>query len=85
MNFHSLEFLIFLPVVFVLHWVLPHRFRWALLLGAILFGCGFLFGTVRASSARETGDDPVKTYTIPVSAFPISLFRYGIYLESRLS
>ncbi len=34
MNFHSLEFLIFLPVVFVLHWVLPHRFRWALLLGA---------------------------------------------------
>jgi len=33
-NFHSLEFLIFLPVVFVLHWVLPHRFRWALLLGA---------------------------------------------------
>lgn len=34
MNFHSLEFPIFLPVVFVLHWVLPHRFRWALLLGA---------------------------------------------------
>ena len=34
MNFHSLEFLIFLPMVFVLHWVLPHRFRWALLLGA---------------------------------------------------
>lgn len=34
MNFHSLEFLIFLPVVFVLHWVLPHRFRWALLLVA---------------------------------------------------
>lgn len=49
MNFNSLEFLVFLPVVFVLHWMLPHRFRWALLLGASwLFyfwwdlGAGFL-------------------------------------------
>jgi len=33
-NFNSLEFLVFLPAVFVLHWLLPHRFRWALLLGA---------------------------------------------------
>lgn len=46
------------------HWGL---IPWALLLGAILFGCGFLFGTVRASSARETGDDPVKTAAIPAS------------------
>lgn len=34
MNFNSLEFLVFLPVVSALHWALPHRFRWALLLGA---------------------------------------------------
>lgn len=34
MNFNSLEFLIFFPVVFALHWLLPHRFRWALLLAA---------------------------------------------------
>ena len=34
MNFNSLEFLVFFPVVFVLHWLLPHRFRWALLLAA---------------------------------------------------
>lgn len=34
MNFNSLEFLVFLPAVFFLHWLLPHRFRWALLLGA---------------------------------------------------
>lgn len=33
MNFNSLEFLAFMPTVFVLHWLLPHRFRWALLLG----------------------------------------------------
>lgn len=32
MNFNSLEFLVFLPAVFALHWLLPHRFRWALLL-----------------------------------------------------
>lgn len=34
MKFNSLEFLIFLPVVCVLHWILPHRSRWALLLCA---------------------------------------------------
>ena len=32
MNFNSLEFLVFLPAVCLLHWALPHRFRWALLL-----------------------------------------------------
>ena len=34
MNFNSPEFLVFFPVVFALHWILPHRFRWALLLAA---------------------------------------------------
>lgn len=49
MNFNSLEFLVFLPMVFVLHWMLPHRVRWVLLLGASWlfyfwwdFGAGFL-------------------------------------------
>ena len=32
MSFNSLEFLALLPVVVTLHWLLPHRFRWALLL-----------------------------------------------------
>lgn len=32
MNFNSLEFLIFLPVVVILYWVLPHKVRWAMLL-----------------------------------------------------
>lgn len=32
MNFNSLHFLIFLPVVLILYWVLPHKFRWVLLL-----------------------------------------------------
>ena len=34
MNFNSLIFLIFLPVVLLLYWLLPHRFRWVLLLAA---------------------------------------------------
>ena len=34
MNFNSLQFLIFLPVVLILHWLLPHKYRWMLLLGA---------------------------------------------------
>ena len=37
MNFNSLEFLIFLPVVAGLYWLLPHKFRWVLLLAASLF------------------------------------------------
>lgn len=32
MNFNSLEFAIFLPIVFGLYWGLPHKFRWPLLL-----------------------------------------------------
>jgi len=33
-SFKSIEFLYFLPVVTVFYFLLPHRFRWALLLGA---------------------------------------------------
>lgn len=36
MSFDSLAFLIFLPLVTALHWLLPHRFRWVLLLAASL-------------------------------------------------
>ena len=36
MNFNTLEFLLFLPVVVAFHWALPHRLRWALLLAASL-------------------------------------------------
>lgn len=31
MLFNSLEYMLFLPCVFVLYWLLPHRFRWLLL------------------------------------------------------
>lgn len=37
MLFNSLEFLIFLPTAFALHWLLPHKFRWALLLAVSYF------------------------------------------------
>jgi len=34
MLFNSLEFALFFPIVTILYFTLPHRFRWALLLGA---------------------------------------------------
>ena len=34
MNFNTLEYLLFLPAVLALHWALPHRLRWMLLLAA---------------------------------------------------
>lgn len=34
MLFNSFAFAIFLPIVFILYWALPHRFRWALILVA---------------------------------------------------
>ncbi len=34
MNFNSIEFLIFLPLVTLLYWLLPHKGRWILLLAA---------------------------------------------------
>ena len=37
MNFNSLEFLIFLPVVCLVHWLVPSRFRWIVLLAASLY------------------------------------------------
>ena len=45
MSFNSMEFAIFLPTVFLFYWVLPHRFRWLLLLAAsYLFYCWWDFG-----------------------------------------
>ena len=37
MNFNSLEFLIFLPVVCLVHWLVPSRLRWLVLLAASLY------------------------------------------------
>ena len=37
MNFNSWQFLLFLPVVVGLYWLLPHKFRWVLLLIASYF------------------------------------------------
>jgi D-alanyl-lipoteichoic acid acyltransferase DltB (MBOAT superfamily) len=37
MNFVSLEFLLFFPLVLLLYWLLPFRFRWILLLAASYF------------------------------------------------
>ncbi len=37
MNFNSIEFLIFLPVVVTAYWLLPFKARWVLLLAASLF------------------------------------------------
>ncbi len=34
MLFNSFAFAIFLPIVFALYWILPHRFRWPMLLVA---------------------------------------------------
>lgn len=32
MVFNSFEYVVFLPIAFVLYWVIPHKFRWLLLL-----------------------------------------------------
>lgn len=32
MNFNSSQFILFLPIVFCIYWILPHKFRWILLL-----------------------------------------------------
>ena len=37
MNFNSGAFLLYLPVTFAVHWLLPHRFRWMWLLAASWF------------------------------------------------
>lgn len=34
MLFNSIAFAIFLPIVFGIYWIVPHRFRWIVLLGA---------------------------------------------------
>lgn len=37
MLFNSIPFLVFLPVVFIIHWLLPYKYRWILLLLASYF------------------------------------------------
>lgn len=43
MQFNSLEFLIFLPVIAILYFALPHKYRWGLLLAASCFFFGFFY------------------------------------------
>lgn len=42
MNFTSLIFFIFLPIVIFLHWIIPHKFRWIILLIASYFFYAYL-------------------------------------------
>lgn len=43
MLFNSFQFLLFFPVVTLLFWLLPHKFRWLhLLTASVLFYCAFL-------------------------------------------
>ena len=37
MLFNTIPYLLFLPIVVVLYYLLPHRFRWMLLLAASYF------------------------------------------------
>src|SRR5438128_1544464 len=37
MLFNSLQFLVFLPIVFFLFYLLPHKYRWAMLLVASIY------------------------------------------------
>lgn len=34
MEFNSVEFLLFLPIVFAIYWAIPHQFRWLILLSS---------------------------------------------------
>src|SRR5688572_15726905 len=43
MLFNSLEFLIFFPIVTIIYFLLPHRFRWLhLLIASCVFYCTFI-------------------------------------------
>ncbi len=37
MLFNSFAFAVFLPIVFILYWLLPHKIRWILMLAAIYY------------------------------------------------
>ena len=91
MNFNSLEFLIFFPVVFVLHWLLPHRFRWALLLAAswlfyfwwnpwtgLLLVCTTVVSWLCAKGIAQTGKTAVRR-TLLILALTVSLGCLGIF------
>ena len=41
MSFTSLVFFIFLPVIVLVHWLTPHRFRWIALMIASYFFYAF--------------------------------------------
>lgn len=54
MNFNSLEFLIFLPIVVAVYWALPFRFRWIALLAASRV-CVFAADGVRLFAGEAAG------------------------------
>jgi len=85
MLFNSAEFLFFFPVVALLFFVLPHRFRWVLLLGASYFfymswkvEYAALIGLVTvtdylAGRAMGRTEDPEKRRSYLVGALTINL------------
>ncbi len=91
MNFNAPEFLIFFPIVFALHWLLPHRARWLLLLAASWlfyfwwnFGAGFLLvGTTLVSwlcarGISRTGSAAGKRALL-ILALAVSLGCLGVF------
>lgn len=81
MNFNSVEFLIFLPVVLLLYWLIPHKFRWILLLvasyyfymswnAALIF---LIFGTTAVSYAAGLCIEKAKSRRVKKFWFVLTL------------
>lgn len=80
MLFNSLEFLIFFPTIVIAFFLLPHRFRWALLLAAsyyfymawrpeyaILLALATLIDYVAALLMQRAGKSPVRAWLLYAS------------------
>ena len=82
MLFNSLSYAIFLPIIFVLYWLIPEKFRWVLLLGAsyyfymswnpkyvILILCTTIVSYISGLLLEKTSGKIVKNVIVSVALF----------------
>lgn len=101
MLFNSIEFLLFFPAVCILYFLLPHKFRWALLLVAscifymafiprYIFLCGIIllidyFSGLLLEKASGKAKTFILICSLILSFLPLFIYKYFNFFNSSLA
>ena len=100
MLFNSISYAVFLPVVFVIHWALPHKYRWSILLlfswyfymswnakylGLIIFATMVSYFAAIIIERKPEIKKAVLALSVIMCLMPLFVFKYFDFVSESIS